>query len=377
MGKLYILRDYYQPNIASINRCLALAKGFGELGEKIEVVFTFPNSKKETVDQTFINVKFKYLWQKYCPRNKFIKHILCRIYLLNFVINLKKNDIVLLYGTLNPWLLFLLNKKIKIYNELTEIPLIHLKKNEIFHRIYFRLFKEFCHRINGIIVISQSLKEYFINEIGVNENKICIINMFVDPDRFKKIEVEKKNIISYCGTISVKKDGILDLLKSFSLISEKYPNYKLQLIGNYENERTRIEVCDYIDNLGIKENIIITGIVSANIIPKILFESKILVLSRPKNIQAKYGFPTKLGEYLMTENPIIISNVGDINLYFKDKEDIIFTEPDNYIDFAEKLMWAIDNEMIANKIAIKGKNVALKFFNYKIETKKLLYFINN
>ena len=43
-----------------------------------------------------------------------------------------------------------------------------------------------------------------------------------------------------------------------------------------------------------------------------------LVLARPDNIQAKGGFPTKLGEYLATGNPVVVTKVGEIPNYLID-----------------------------------------------------------
>lgn len=376
MRKLYIIRDCYVPNIASINRTLALARGYGELGVQTEVVFIFPNYEKDKVKAKFLNVSFNYLWEKYCPENKYLKHLLCRLFLMRFILKLQANDTVILYGTINPWYLFFINMKIKIYNEITEHPSVHTEPYGFIGKIQYWAFKKFCQRINGVLPISPSLSNFFVNEFGIKKNKVCTINMIVDSTRFEYIgNIEKKNTITYCGTISESKDGISDLLKAFKIVSEENENLTLKLIGGFENAVTRENVHDFIRSLGIQNKVIITGVISADQMPLLLSEAKILVLSRPQSKQAQYGFPTKLGEYLMTANPVVITDVGDFNVYLKDKEDVIYTQPNNYNDFANKLLWVLDNYERAEKIGMNGKTVALTCFNYKVEAQKVLNFI--
>ncbi len=375
MKKLYIIRDCYVPNTASINRSLAFSKGYGELGVDTEVVFIFPSYTKEKATESFLNVTFTYLWERYYPKNKYLKHLFCRLFLLKFILKLKKNDTVILYGTLNPWYLFFFNRKIRIYNEITEHPSVHTGDGLI-GKIQYWNFKKFCQRIDGILPITLSLNNFFVEEFGVGKEKVCTVNMIVDSSRFENIEIkEKKNTITYCGMISEKKDGISDLLKAFKIVSEQHKDITLTLMGGFENNTTQKNVHNLLQTLAIEDKVVLAGEIQADQMPLLLSEAKILVLSRPQNTQACYGFPTKLGEYLMTTNPVVITDVGDFKRYLKDKEDVIFTQPDNSDDFADKLIWVLDNYEEAKKIGMNGKKVALKNFNYKIEAQKVLDFI--
>lgn len=376
MSKLYIIRDCYEPNTASINRSLAFAKGYGELGVDTEVVFIFPNYKREKIKESFLNVKFTYLWDRFCPQNKYLKHLFCRFFLLKFILTLQKNDVVILYGTINPWYLFYFNQKIRIYNEIAEHPFIHTERGGFIGRIQYQLFKKFCQRINGILAITPSLSQFFVTDFGINKDQVCTAHMIVDSSRFENIEIsKKKNSIAYCGTISERKDGISYLLKAFKTVSLRYPDLLLSLMGTFESEATKENVYNLIKTLDIVDKVEIKGVVAADQMPLLLSEAKILVLSRPQSMQAQYGFPTKLGEYLMTANPVVVTDVGDFKLFLKDGEDIIYTEPDNEIDFAAKLNWALDNYDRAQQIGENGKSAALQKFNYKIEAQKVINFI--
>jgi len=377
MKNIYIIRDCYIPNIASINRCLALAKGMGELGVTVKIVFIYPNTTKDKVKNFYKNVDFIYLWDSFSPKNKYLKHLVSRFFLLFYVVRLKKNETVLLYGTINPWYAFLFNPALKVFNEITEHPSVHIHNNKFIGKLQYYFFKKFCLKINGIITITPSLSKFFIDEFGIKKEKVTTINMIVDSVRFENIEIkERKNTITYCGTISESKDGIIYLLNAFKTVLNQHPEMKLTLIGGFESAQTKDNVYKLIQTFSIKDNVIITGEVSSDEMPILLAESKLLVLSRPNSIQAQYGFPTKLGEYLMTKNPIVITDVGDFKMYLKDKHDIIYTIPNDAEDFAAKINWVLNNYSIALQIGSNGKNVAMQSFNYKIEARKLLDFTN-
>ena len=105
--------------------------------------------------------------------------------------------------------------------------------------------------------------------------------------------------------------------------------------------------------------------------PQYLKNAEVLVLSRPDNIQAAYGFPTKLGEYLMTGNPVVVTRVGELDNFLEDGKSCLFAKPGDAQHFAKKLKWTLENPAEAKEIGAKGKQVAEVSFNYKIEGKKI------
>lgn len=373
MRVLYVLNDYYNPNTATTNRIIAFAKGFGELGIKTRVVFVLPNKDRAKVDEKFVNVEFIYIWEKIKADNKYFKHIYCRISLLKFFFRLKKGETVIFYNAMTYLWYALCKKDIKIYHERTERPDFFISGKGLLRRTNVWFYKKCCQRVHGLFAISPSIGDFFVNEFGVRRENVHIINMIVDSSRFTNTLVNnKKNTIAYCGVISEKKDGISDLLKAFKIVSELYEDIILTIIGDFENNSTQNVVSDLLKSLKLVDKVYITGVVSASQMPLLLSEAKILVLSRPQNEQAQYGFPTKLGEYLMTSNPVVITNVGDFKLYLTDKRDVVFAAPDNPKDFAEKILWVLDNYEKGQRIGLNGKKIALNSFNYRIEAQKVL-----
>ena len=124
-------------------------------------------------------------------------------------------------------------------------------------------------------------------------------------------------------------DGVDELIKSFAIVNKTHPEVKLYIIGKTPDKNDASGNLKLIENLGVKDSIVFTGIVSAADIPQILKNAAVLALDRPDSLQAQCGFPTKLGEYLLTENPVIVTKVGDIPLFLKDGETALLVEERN------------------------------------------------
>ena len=225
--------------------------------------------------------------------------------------------------------------------------------------------------MDGIFVISTSLKKYYISQ-GVSPEKIHIINMTVDTSRFVDIprhSIRKHKYIAYCGNVSNVKDGVDKLLRSFALVNKKHPDVYLYIIGSLKSNDPNILLAK---SLGIFNNIIFTGKVDVDVVPELLVNAEMCVLNRPFSLQAECGFPTKLGEYLLSENPVVITKVGDIPIFLQDGKSALFASPNDDQEFAEKILWALENPNEARRIGRNGAEVARMHFNAQFETSRLL-----
>ena len=230
-----------------------------------------------------------------------------------------------------------------------------------------------CQQLKGLFVISNPLKEYFIKN-GVDKNKIHVVNMTVDPTRFENVEKQEAGIqyIAYCGKATNNKDGVDRLIESFSMISPKYPNLYLYIIGTPPKRNISGNNAELAEKLGVGEKVKFVGIVPYTEMPQILKNATILALNRPDNLQAKHGFPTKLGEYLLTGNPVVVTSVGDIPRFIKDKVNGMVANPNSNEEFADKMEWLLCHPSEAKKIGEKGKSTALECFSNYTEAKKIV-----
>ena len=374
MSPFYIICRTYTPNSAGVNRLLSFVKSLSDRGIDTKVLFFSPDTDYSKINGSYPHIEFIYKWDKYYIKNSILKYLSFLLYILGFVIRLPGKSKILIFG-FSEILPFLLRRRdCDIFYEISENPEISLTTNRFFASSLNSFLKN-SQKLDGLFVISNALKEYFCSK-GVDTSKIHIINMTVDKTRFEGVQKQNgERYIAYCGTASNNKDGVDQLIKSFALISDKYLELKLFIIGKIPSERESFGNKELVNQLGISNKVVFTGVVASTEIPQMLTNAEILALDRPENIQAKYGFPTKLGEYLLTGNPVVITRVGDIPLFLKDGVNALIAEPDCPESFAGKLDWALSHKEEVRKIGLAGKQVALQSFDAAIETEKIISII--
>ena len=255
------------------------------------------------------------------------------------------------------------------YFELTECP--DLFKPKIYPWWYY---KKLWKRLNGIFVISNNLKQYFV-DYGVDSKRVHIINMIVDLTRFDGVKrnPNAEKYIAYCGNVNKdSKDGVGDLIASFVRYNERHRDRKLYIIGPIISQEQKHMYEEFLRLSNTLDSVVFTDSVSPTTIPQYFVDAEMLVLARPDNIQAKYGFPTKLGEYLLSGRPVVLTGVGNISNFLIDGQSAFIAQPGNITSISDKMMEVSENPDRADTIAAVGREVALREFNSLTETAKLL-----
>lgn len=235
-------------------------------------------------------------------------------------------------------------------------------------------FLEAISKIDCFAIMTKTLLDFY-RPIAKPKAAFIHLPMTVDLTRFENIEIEKnsKPYIAFAGSLNNKKEGIDILIRAFSKILTKYPDIELKLAGPYSPDTTSQK--DIINELNIESNVRFIGELNRNDIPKYLCNAKVLVLSRPNSHQAQGGFPTKLGEYLATGNPLCVTNVGEISDYLEDNISAFIATPGDVDSFADALCRALSNNNKARKIGKAGHDVAYKKFNMDVQAKHLKDFL--
>ena len=368
-----IIKRKYISTDASVIRTMALAKSLGEQDVEVRIMFLLPTPSKENLPPNMLNVKYVYLSN---GTNNYIN--ICNG-LLNMLIKLKKGEIVILASFMFPVFIFLCGIafliKIHLYHERTEYP-PYFFKGRLGVRIKEYIYMRLVRKTEGVFVISQKLKEYFLRN-GVKEKMIHVINMVVDSDRFKNLKkIQSQRYVAYCGTVTNFKDGVDVLLEAFALVAKNVDDINLYILGNTPYEKDRKQNMQIVQKNNLVDRVYMPGSVSADILPQYLKNAEILALARPDNVQAAYGFPTKLGEYLLTGNPVVVTRVGELDNFLVDRESCLFANPNSAEDFADKLLWLLAHPDEGKQIGKKGKRVAELNFNSRIEAQKIIRVLN-
>ncbi len=359
---------------ASVNRILSYSKGLVELGNRVTVYTTGISNDS---NYKFINgIRYRGLrtseGNKYLDQIKLITALFKLMFLL--VKGDKKYDALILVSNslalIYPLYFTTKLKGICFIQEKSEFPFV-LNARSYIGKIFAKYYVSTTYRLfDGLIIMTSRLDEY-LKDLTKKSCKRIVIPMTVEPERFDiKTNKPTEDYIAYCGDISGNKDGVENLISAFKIVEGRFPIIKLYIIGDSKNPEDMLRLKEHAEKIGTKGARFL-GRVSRDKIPPLLCGAKVLALARPNSLQSSGGFPTKLGEYLATGNPTVVTKVGDIPNYLTDNVHAFLAEPDNVDAFAEKICQVLSGYDNAKSVAMKGKELINTTFNYFFQAKRL------
>jgi glycosyltransferase involved in cell wall biosynthesis len=241
--------------------------------------------------------------------------------------------------------------------------------------------KKVLPQLDICLVMTKKLESYLINLFEPYNSKISYYHlpMSVDFNRFEKKASKSTNFISpyisYTGSSSFNKDGVDILIKAFELIASDHPQLRLYIAAFMEFDGVKMK--QLISQSKFADRIIYLGELDRQLIPELLLNAESLLLPRPNSLQAEYGFPTKLGEYLATGVPVCATNVGEIPYYLTDNISVFFAEPGSVESFASSINRVLVDKNNAQKVGENGRQIANKNFNKDVQGEALQLFLKN
>lgn len=343
------------------------AKGFLENNLELHIMLLRPSESSESILNTEIAGEFCGAAYEYvCRENITSKSILKRLFvyargILNAVkyiwINKNKIKAVYYYTPEHYNSVAIIGKICKII----KIPYIGIKTESSFingkskNDIHYvnnerRIYAVF----NKIIAISKYIKVQ-LEDFGY-KNKIDIVPILLDTKMYEKVSKrEKTKEIIYVGSLGHDAE-IKNLFNIVNITVKSHPDWKFVIIGN------TFDLSE--ENKKISNNVVeFTGALSFEKVAERLINASIMILPRSRQEYSAAGFPIKLGEYLLTGSPVIVTDVGEIKSYIKDNEEAYFVEPDNPVAFAEKINYVIEHYDEALEVGKRGKEKAIAEFD--------------
>jgi glycosyltransferase involved in cell wall biosynthesis len=388
---IIIADEPFPVGMAATNRIISISKGFIENGIRVKVICI---RTTETLEQGIVNkdasgvyngIEYEYSCGTTTRGDTFFQRrwLLLKGLLRPFLSlrQCKKHDIVMAYLD-HPFFLFLYFIGAKFFGMLyvqdkSEYPFV-LHRTSLFGRIYARFYTSWIYKMfDVVLVMTKPLESYFQLRVRTTA-KLFLMPMTVESNRFSSGSVPRKEnnrYIAYCGYLGGNKDGVSILIQSFAIVSKKISDVKLYIIGNSPDTDDLEKFKKLSSDLGMDGRIVFTGRVSRDEIPAYLVHASVLALARPSSLQSEGGFPSKLGEYLSTGNPVVVTSVGDIPFFLQDSVNAFVSVPDSAEAFAEKLEDALTNTEKARIIGLKGRQTAFDNFDYKVQAKRLVEFL--
>jgi glycosyltransferase involved in cell wall biosynthesis len=373
--------------MAVTNRMISYGRGLVEAGHKVEILLPKPTERSPGIlnreaKGNYSGIEYHYTSGTSVVPEGFIRRVWKNgagyFNALKIIrgIDGQAADLMIMVGpqgflrTFGYWILSRI-KGISYWQERSEYPFLTNKPGPVFRLNLFIYLHLTCRMFDGMILITKALKEYFHKHLRKSAGSY-ILPMLVEVERFALATEMKPGFpyIAYCGSMEGEKDGVQDLVTAFSLIASDFPDVRLVLIGNSEFAGSE-HLKNQISKTGLDHRIIFTGRIERDALPGWLKGAQALVLARPNNKQAEGGFPTKLGEYLATGRPVVVTRTGEIPEFLTHLKDAFLAEPGHPEDVAEKLGMLLSDTDAAKTVGMEGFETAKRCFGYKEQTKKM------
>ncbi len=234
---------------------------------------------------------------------------------------------------------------------------------------------------DGFIAISTDL-ETFVNKYKRSSAKVIRIPILVDPEPY---DIDYSGMqspfdvpyIIHTGTMHEQKDSITKILHAFARLKKDYPSpCKLVFTGKQADSQK----CKYkkqIEQLGLTDDVVLMGYVSDEEILRLQHFAALSIIYKSDNLQTRNCFPTKLGEMLMSQVPVIITTIGDSKLYLESGVSAYLFDENDDSQLVNYMQEILSNPQEASAIAKRGQEVALQSFNPIVQGKRLSDFIHS
>lgn len=230
---------------------------------------------------------------------------------------------------------------------------------------------------DGITVISVSLEKYFKKRA----RKLVRIPIMCNTDGMPVLSCVKPYTgdvfrICFAGYIHIEKEGFHILIESLSNVNRDR-KVELYLYGQMGDE-ARFRLKELTDHFGFSDNLFYLGNINPELLQNEFSKYHLLVLPRTLNRRTRYGFSTKLTDYMVSGTPVLVTDVSDNALIIKDNYNGFIIEPGSPSIMTDKILEIIDGYgSNAGNIVANAQRTAREMLDYKLYTWKFIDFFFN
>ena len=232
----------------------------------------------------------------------------------------------------------------------------------------FGLFENIAVLCFDLVIFTTPLVGERYRNMRVPSERIENYPLIMLSDSFK--ENRKKEII-YLGGMS-KIRGIIELLEAFAILTRKYSDWILTMVGEITPKSFAEEVNTLISDLKIEKNIKLVGQVPYEKKERYSSRASIGVVTYLPYANNMSCLPNKLFDYMLVGLPVVTSNFDLYKEIVEGNACGITVDPTKAEEIAEAVSYLIEHPGEAKKMGENGKRAVMEKYNWGIEGRKLL-----
>ena len=391
--KVFIITIEPFPNgMAATGRIKCYAKAIMKAGMECEVLIFHRTEvygrKPNNVEGkgTFEGIPFRYIGgTPLRASNVFVRKLndlLDRIRLLRYLSkSVKQGDALFTYFRQNPIERFLLplakKKGWKIYRELCEYPYatskVYSETEEKCRKYMTTTFRQY----SGAVCISQPLLE--LARLYHPQGKYVKIPILIDEKNWDFSAVKAKDFgapyIFHSGALFQQKDGIVDVLNAFADALPSLPKgTRYYFTGKAEKSADKDLILQSIRDRGLQDCVVFLGFLSTEELMEYIKGAALFIINKNDNLQNRYCFATKLGEYLLSCNPVITTDVGEAMCYLQNGKNAYIVKHGERKQLSDAIVNGILHLSEGQQIGKEGAETAKDNFCYESQSERLKEF---
>ena len=230
--------------------------------------------------------------------------------------------------------------------------------------------------LDGIIPISTYLDQYVA--ASPRPPARLLVPVMVDTDLFRPSEPEDESDVRrvmYCGALG-RYAEVERTVTSFSQVARELPGAELVLVGDGPPKPVA-QARALVRGLGLEERVTFAGDVAREGLPALYATADVFVLPRPAGVFSFAGLPNKLGEYLASGRPVVVTANGDIPRYLQDGVSAYLVDPSEEAMFTARMRHVLEHPVEAAAVGARGREVAVHQFDYRRHAERLLEFLSD
>ena len=226
---------------------------------------------------------------------------------------------------------------------------------------------------DGIVVVSDSMAELFR---GYSRNMVVVRNMHdhhalddIDED----IEKDDKPVIYSSGNQSPSR-RIDKVIEAMPGILEKHPDAVLRLAGRFSSEEFKQKTLARAEELGIRDNIELLGVVPYQEHIKRTLKAHIGLVLREYDENTRIASPNRIYEYMMCGVPLIVEDMPVLRPVIEETGSGLLVDSENPDNVAEAVNRMLDNPQMLEEMSENGRRAVREKYNFDIDLEKLIDF---
>ena len=255
-----------------------------------------------------------------------------------------------------------------------ELYISKFEKKGFFYKLMLLFEKLTFKAANFSIATNESYKKIAINRGGMPKKNVQVIRSGPKLDRLKlippvkKLKKGKKYLIGYIGVIG-EQEGLDLLLQSAKHIISKRNDVHFGIVGGGTYLEEIKQLCS---QMNLSQYFDFYGRVDDQTMLKVLNTADVCVNPDKPTAMNNLSTMNKIMEYMALKKPIVQYDLKEGR--FSAQESSLYANNTDPIDFAEKIIFLLDNDNIRHKMGEIGYDRVINELSWEFESSKLVDF---